>query len=172
VRSSVGHGDGIYAIGAGPSARGRLCIVSAFVERVAVPVRWWALAGLAVLALAAIAAALPPYLLVAIPALGAVALVVALHASTLSVVVDEHGLRAGRANLPWSAIGAVRALDAESADALRSRDADPRAYLALRGYVATAVRVEVDDAADPTPYWYVSTRRPAELAAALADRRG
>lgn len=144
--------------------------MSAYAERLAVPARWWALAGLAVVALALIAAALPPFLLVAIPAAGAVVLAVGLRAATLHVVVDEDGLTAGRARLPWSAIGPVQALDAESAGALRSRDADPRAYLALRGYVTTAVRVEVDDAEDPTPYWYVSTRHPAELAAALGNR--
>lgn len=145
--------------------------MGAYVERVAVPTRWWALGALAVLAVAVISSVLPLYLLVAIPTVAAVAIAVGLRASTLSVVVDEHGLTAGRARLPWSAIGAVRPLDADDAAALRSRDADPRAYLALRGYVQTAVRVEVDDPADPTPYWYVSTRRPAELAAALDRSR-
>lgn len=33
--------------------------------------------------------------------------------------------------------------------------------------MATAVRVEVLDPEDPTPYWVVSTRRPMELAASL-----
>jgi hypothetical protein len=143
--------------------------MSAYTERVAVPPRWWALAALAVLALTIISSALPTWLFVAIPVIAAVALAVGLPAWTMHVVVDERGLSVGRACLPWSAIGAVEFLDAESAAALRSRDADPRAYLALRGYVATAVRVAVDDAADPTPYWYVSTRHPARLAAALAD---
>ena len=45
----VGHGDGIYAIPDDVKARGRLCRVSAYAERVAVPARWWALAALAVL---------------------------------------------------------------------------------------------------------------------------
>jgi hypothetical protein len=33
------------------------------------------------------------------------------------------------------------------------------------------VRVEVSDAADPVPYWLVSTRRPQRLAAALQAAR-
>lgn len=146
-------------------------MVTAYVERLAVPARWWALAGLAVLALLAIAAALPLWLLLAVPAIGAATLVLALRAATLEVVVDDQGLAVGPARLPWSAIGRVEPLAAPAAAALRSRDADPRAYLALRGYVPTAVRVEVDDDADPTPYWYVSTRHPGELAAALSGRR-
>ena len=46
-------------------------------------------------------------------------------------------------------------------------DADARAYLLLRPYLSRAVMVPVDDPADPTPYWLVSTRRPDELVAAL-----
>jgi hypothetical protein len=41
----------------------------------------------------------------------------------------------------------------------------------LRAWARTAVRVEVLDPADPTPYWLVSTRRPDELAAAIAAGR-
>lgn len=141
--------------------------MTAYVERVAVPARWWALAGLTVLALGAVSAALPLWLFLAIPAIGAVALAVALRSSTLDVVVDHEGLTAGPARLPWTAIGRVDPLDPDTAAALRTRDADPRAYLALRGFVPTAVRVEVADDTDPTPYWYVSTRHPVELAAAL-----
>jgi hypothetical protein len=37
--------------------------------------------------------------------------------------------------------------------------------------VATAVRVAVTDPRDPAPAWLVSTRRPAELAQALAVAR-
>ena len=40
----------------------------------------------------------------------------------------------------------------------------------LRSYVPTALRVEVTDPEDPTPYVYLSTREPQALAAALAAR--
>ena len=48
-------------------------------------------------------------------------------------------------------------------------DADARAYLLLRPYLKRAVRVEITDPADPTPYWLVSTRHPDRLAAAVTD---
>ena len=85
------------------------------------------------------------------------------------VVVEPAFLVAGRARLPLRAVGAVTALDASAAALLRGRAADPSAYLLLRPWVvARAVRVDVDDAADPTPYWYVATRHPQALVAALA----
>lgn len=44
--------------------------------------------------------------------------------------------------------------------------------MVLRSYVRTALRVEVTDPADPTPYLYLSTRDPEGLAAAIAQARG
>lgn len=81
--------------------------------------------------------------------------------------VDRSGLWVGRAHLPHSCIGRVEVLDAAAARRRRGPEADPRAYSALRGWVRTAVALEVVDPRDPTPSWYVSTRRPEELAAAL-----
>lgn len=83
------------------------------------------------------------------------------------VTVTEEGLTAGVAHLPAYAIGAVAALDAEAARHQRGQGADSRAFVLLRGWVPTAVRVGVEDRRDPTPYWYVSSRSPERLAEAL-----
>ena len=47
-------------------------------------------------------------------------------------------------------------------------EADARAYLLLRPYLKRSVKVQLIDPADPTPYWLISTRHPAELSAALS----
>jgi uncharacterized membrane protein (Fun14 family) len=83
------------------------------------------------------------------------------------ISVAEDGLRAGRAHLTPDAIAAVAPLDRAAAALLRGPGGDARAYLVLRGWVPTAVRIDLDDAADPHPYWYVSTRHPEQLATAL-----
>ena len=80
---------------------------------------------------------------------------------------NEAGLRAGHATLPASAIGAVTVLDADAARRRRGVDADSRAFVLLRGWVRGAVTVQVNDPRDPTPYWFVSTRRAEALASAL-----
>lgn len=92
-----------------------------------------------------------------------------LVASAARVRVAGGVLHAGRARLPLSAAGLVVPLDAEQARRLRGPEADPAAYTLIRGWVPTGVRVDVDDPADFTPYWYVSTRRPEALAAALEE---
>jgi hypothetical protein len=37
----------------------------------------------------------------------------------------------------------------------------------LRSWIPTAVRIDLNDADDPTPYWFISTRKPVELVRAL-----
>jgi Protein of unknown function (DUF3093) len=47
--------------------------------------------------------------------------------------------------------------------------ADPAAFVVSRPWLHTAVRLMVDDPADPTPYWVVGTRRPDRLLAAIRE---
>jgi hypothetical protein len=142
-----------------------------FRERLWPPLLWWVLTAAAVATLAMILSSAVPLsaaVVVGVLLAGGAAAGLARYAAT--VTVDEHGLAAGPAVLPWSAIGSVVVLDASAAAHQRGPGADHRAYLLLRAYAPMAVRVEVHDDADPTPYWYVSTRRPAELGRALAAR--
>lgn len=138
-------------------------------ERLAVPLRWWVQGTLLV-------ASFWLALVVALPGAAAwtiSALTLALTAGLLlgygapRVVVADGELRAGRARIGADHLGAARALDAEETRRTSGRDADARAYLLLRPYLKRAVRVEVTDPADPTPYWLISSRRPDELTAAI-----
>ena len=140
-------------------------------ERLGVPLRWWALATMF---LASVLLAF----LVATPAWVALTATALLSAAVLGgfwrygharVTVRDGVLSAGRARIAVQHVGAVQALDAEATHRLAGRDADARAYLLLRPYLRRAVRIAIDDPADPTPYWLVSTRRPTRLAAALTD---
>ena len=90
-------------------------------------------------------------------------------ATTVRVAGGE--LRAGAAHIPLDLLGTVRPLDAAATREELGPRLDARAYVCLRSWARTAVRVEVDDPADPTPYWLVSTRRPAALAGALTAAR-
>ncbi len=78
---------------------------------------------------------------------------------------------AGEAKIPVTALGEAEILDAEEARAWRTYKADTRAFMLLRSYIPTALRVEVTDPEDPTPYLYLSTREPERLVAALESAR-
>ncbi|WP_406391557.1 DUF3093 domain-containing protein [Streptomyces sp. NBC_00887] len=139
-----------------------------FDERLTAPRTWWLIAfGVGV------ACALMLLPLGTLPMLGglaggtvAAAVVVSSYGSA-RVRVVAGALVAGDARIPLSALGDAEALDAEEARAWRSYKADPRAFMLLRSYIPTAVRVKVTDPDDPTPYVYLSTREPQALVAAL-----
>jgi hypothetical protein len=44
-------------------------------------------------------------------------------------------------------------------------------FVIQRPWVSQAVHVVIDDPADPTPYWVISTRRPEKLVRALDEAR-
>jgi Protein of unknown function (DUF3093) len=138
-------------------------------ERLRVPVSWWFLgflAGVTIWLTFGVVLSLTAATIVALAS--AVLIAASLIAFGSAVVaVNPEGFRAGGAVLPLWAVGAVTPLDADATRTLAGPQADPRAFLLLRGYIPTAVRVEVADQSDPTPYWLVSTRHPLRCAAAL-----
>ncbi len=138
-------------------------------ERLSVPLRWWVQGVMLVASLwLALVVAVPP-----VVAWSATAVCLVLLAGLLGgygsarVRVADGVLHAGRAQVAAHHLGEAVALDAEQTRLLAGRDADVRAFLLLRPYLKRAVRVELLDPRDPTPYWLISTRRPAELAAAV-----
>ncbi|MGK5500461.1 DUF3093 domain-containing protein [Streptomyces sp. URMC 125] len=141
-------------------------------ERLTAPRSWWLIA-----ALIGVSAGLILFPLGVLPLLGGLVVGTALAAAAVSsygsarIRVLGDSLVAGDARVPLAALGEVRVLEAQEALAWRTHRADPRAYMLLRGYVPTAVRVEVADPQDPTPYLYLSTRRPRALADALETAR-
>jgi hypothetical protein len=88
-----------------------------------------------------------------------------------SIEVADGQLRAGQATLPLREAGQVAPLDAAQARELRGPRADPAAFMLIKPYLKLAVYIEVSRSARGTPYWLVSTRRPAELAAAIESSR-
>lgn len=79
------------------------------------------------------------------------------------ISIDERELRVGRAHIEREFCGEVKVLSPQEMRHLRTRGADPAAFLALTFWVSTGVQIEVRDARDRTPYWLVSTRRGEEI---------
>ncbi|WP_326687527.1 MULTISPECIES: DUF3093 domain-containing protein [unclassified Streptomyces] len=137
-------------------------------ERLTAPRSWWLIAaGIGVgCALMLLPFGLLP-MLCALVAGAALACVCVSTYGSVRVRVVADSLVAGDARIPLSALGEVAELDAEEARAWRTYKADARAHMMLRSYITTAVRIEVTDPQDPTPYVYLSTRHPERLAAAV-----
>lgn len=90
--------------------------------------------------------------------------------SRISMSVDATHLHVDDAHLPRSVIGAVTVVDAAGRRELLGPEADPLAFVITRPWIAGGVRIDLDDPDDPTPYWFVGSRHPERLAAALRVR--
>lgn len=86
-------------------------------------------------------------------------------------VIEVSGgvLRAGRAEVPLDLVGDAVPAVGDAARIERGTGLDARAFLVIRGWIRDVVKVPIADAADPAPYWLVSTRHPNELAAAINE---
>jgi hypothetical protein len=152
--------------------RRRLTDVTSYTERLTVP--WWSwpatLAATAMLAaeLAIGAFALRQPLTFAVAGLVGAAGLVAL--SRIRIRVSDE-LRVDDAKLPLSVVTGVATVNAEERRELLGVEADPLAFVILRPWISGGVRIDLDDPADPTPYWYVSSRHPDRLAAAIEAAR-
>ena len=88
--------------------------------------------------------------------------------SRMIIEVDDKELRINKAHIELRYLGDVTVLDTDSMRAVRGRDADPTAFLAIRFWNSRGVKVRVKDARDETPYWLISSKRGKDLAAALS----
>ena len=145
---------------------------SPYEERLTAPRSWWLMCLLVGVAMALV---LLPF--GTLPLLGglvggtAVSAIAASSYGSIRVRVVGDSLIAGEARIPVSALGEAEVLDQEESRAWRTYKANPRAFMLLRAYIPTALKVEVTDPADPTPYLYLSTRQPERLAAAIKEAR-
>ncbi len=89
----------------------------------------------------------------------------------IKIAVVDGELRVDDARLPVRYVAAAEPLDPDARRQLLGRDAHPLAFVVQRPWVRGSVKVVLDDPADPTPYWVVSARRPALLAATLVATR-
>jgi hypothetical protein len=88
---------------------------------------------------------------------------------TSRISVSENELRIDKAHIERKYLGKVTVLDSDAMRLLRTRDADPAAYLAIKFWAAKGIKIEITDSRDSTPYWLITSKRGEELAASLIN---
>jgi len=86
-----------------------------------------------------------------------------------NISINGQELRIDRAHIEVKYLRKVTVLDSQAMRLLRTRDADPAAYLAIKFWAPTGVKIEVNDPRDPTPYWLITSKRGEEIAALLIN---
>ncbi|MDA3649564.1 DUF3093 domain-containing protein [Saccharopolyspora indica] len=95
------------------------------------------------------------------------AIAIPLWLGRTKVEVNGGELWVGDAHLPLRFVDEVEIITPQEQRRALGPDLDPAAFMVHRSSIRTSVRIWLDDPDDPTPYWVVSTRRPAELVEAL-----
>ena len=147
--------------------------MTSFREVQRAPVGWW-VAGLLLAVLTAATVhngatgwrAVAPYAVVPV-----LAVAVLLRVSRHRVVVEDGVLHVPGARAPVTAFGPAEVLDADALREWRGVRASRDAFVTVRPWSRTGVRLPVVDPDDDTPYWLVGTRRPVDLVVAVESLR-
>ena len=86
---------------------------------------------------------------------------------TSRIHIDQNELRIDRAHIELKHLGKITVLDSNAMRLLRTRDADPAAFLAIKFWASKGIKIEVTDSRDSTPYWLITSKRGEKLAALL-----
>jgi hypothetical protein len=100
--------------------------------------------------------------LVALIGLTIALLVIAIRSKS-EVIVTNNELLAGGAHIDVKYLGDIETLSRDQMRLLRTRDADPAAFLAIKFWITTGVKITLNDPRDSTPYWLVSCRKMDEI---------
>jgi len=89
---------------------------------------------------------------------------------TSRIKVDQNELRIDQAHIELKYLGKVTVLDSNAMRLLRTRDADPAAFLAIKFWASKGIKIEINDPRDSTPYWLLTSKRGEKLAALLTKQ--
>ena len=100
-------------------------------------------------------------------AISTIALIWISIAMTSEITFDGNLFKIDKANIEIKYLGKVTVLDKTAMRLLRTRDADPAAYLAIKFWEPKGLRIDLNDPRDKTPYWLITSKRGEEIAALL-----
>ena len=140
----------------------------AFRERLYVPLRWWIIATVGVaIGGAEVFAGFDWHLVIVVYlGLGLPTTAILLAVGHVTVTVDGDGLHERGRTLRFDQMLEVQQLDHEKTRRQLGPGADRTAHLVARSYVPESVAIRTTEDTG-VPYWLVSSRRPADLVAAL-----
>ncbi len=89
--------------------------------------------------------------------------------TSLTIEIEGDVLRVGGAVIEKKYLGEKEILDRSKMQHYMRIGFNPSAFYAIRFWVKTGVKISIDDARDPTPFWIVSSKRATEIEALLKN---
>lgn len=89
--------------------------------------------------------------------------------SLLEIEISEGQLFVNKARIEIKYLGKIEILSADQMRQWRGPLSDPAGYMALRFWISTGVKIEVNDPRDKAPYWLLSSKKAQPLVAALSQ---
>lgn len=86
---------------------------------------------------------------------------------TSTIRVSDKNLKVGFANIEITHLGEIQPIADFSKFQRAEVVLDPAAYLHTKFWIKPAVKINLSDPKDPTPFWLFSTRDPVKLTAAI-----
>ena len=100
-----------------------------------------------------------------------VAVLVSIWFAAPVIEISDQTFSVGDAELPIDVISKVTVIEPKDGFAERGVKLSPAAFTRFQVSVKQMVKLEISDEADPTPYWLIATRKPAEIAHIIADAK-
>jgi len=92
--------------------------------------------------------------------------------TALSITVTKGWLIVGKAAIERAFIESAGTLNADEMRKQAGPGLNPDAYLQLRAWLHNGVKIKLRDPRDPTPYWLIASKNPAELARVINTPEG
>ena len=89
--------------------------------------------------------------------------------TSLNISADNENLTVGRAHIEKKYLGKSEILTRSQLTSLLREGFNPSAFYAVRFWIKTGIKIEINDARDPTPYWIIACKKAAELDAWIKD---
>lgn len=103
--------------------------------------------------------------------LGTISVAWSMWANSAKILVSGSRVQVGKASIEARFIGVCEEVPFATRFAQRVPNLDPNAFLRLQNSQKGLVKMQIVDKNDPTPYWVVSTKRPAQLLAAIEQAK-
>lgn len=87
------------------------------------------------------------------------------------ITISQDQLSIDKAHIEIKYLGEITLLNKDMMRLLRTRDADPAAFLAIKFWEPKGVKIDLKDPRDKTPYWLITSKRGEEIAAFLKERK-